>query len=469
MNIKINFSPFTMLARICNPSVYVTSLAILFIITGCIKEVQPDCVEETIIVSVAPDNIQLSYLAHNPASVNLTVSCLDLDGQPENTFPWTLSMPETVDTWLELTLDPNGQTGKGTSVTGTGLQSVYLVAKENTTAQIRTMELSMDEGETVAVTVTQGFMSLTVSPAAITLTGTPYNPAGQTVSVSSNQSWTLTSNQQWLQLTLNANGSGASTTINGNGSQTVYLVVAGNGDDVREADIYLNGVATDVRAHVVQESLTIEQGQAAPRIFISGSGGDMKLMLTRKPTNYGAYFQFGSIIGWNWDDVNATYNPTRVANLAYWNPAWNNGNKAVAHSHSELSQGRGDPCRLTGYTVDDIKAAIDNGRTLDNTQWRLPTYTENIAYGQQSSGWTSVEGVEGMSFTAGNEFLPAAGRKIAETGVYAQRGNRSNYAGSSIDVDSRAPFSLFFNNQSVFVSDIRDGQAQGYSIRCVRQ
>ena len=469
MNIKINFSPFTMLVWICNPRVCVPWLALLFIITGCIKEVQPDCIEVTTVVSVTPDNIQLSYLAQTPASTNLTVTCLDLDGQPDNSFQWTLAMPGLVNPWLELTLDPNGLTGKGTSVTGTGSTNVYVVAQENTTAQIRTMELSIDEGETVAATITQGIMPLTISPASITLTGTPHNTATQTVSISSNQSWSLTSNQQWLQLSLNANGSEPSITINSSGSRTIYLVAQGNGEDIRSAEIYLNGVVTDIRTNVLQESLMVEQGQAAPRIFISGSGIDMKLMLTRNPTNYGAYFQFGSIIGWNWNDINATYNPTRNTNLIIWNPAWNNGNKAVAHSYSELSQGRGDPCRLAGYTVEEIRVAIDNGRTLDNTQWRLPANAENIEYGQQSSGMTLSEGIEGKFFTSANEFLPAAGRKIAETGVYAQRGNRSNYVSSSIDVDSRAPFSLFFNNQSVFVSDIRDGQAQGYSIRCVRQ
>ena len=469
MNIKINFSPIAMLARICNTCVCVALIAILLTITGCIKEVQPECIEETTIVSVTPNTIQLSYLAQTPAPENLTVTCLNNDGQPDNTFPWTLSLVDTTNVWLELTLDPNGLTGKATSISGTGSKFVYVVANENTTAQTRTMELSMDGAVTVAVTITQGIMPLTISPAAITLTGTPHNPATQSVNVTSNQPWTLTSNQQWLQLSLNANGSNPSITINSNGSRTVYLVAQGNGDDVRTAEIFLNGATTDVRVDVLQESLTAEQGQAAPRIFISGSGGEMKLMLTRTPTNYGAYFQYGSIIGWNWNDVNATYNPTLTPNLIYWNPTWNNGSKAVTHNSAELALGRGDPCRLAGYTVAEIRVANTNNQTLDNTQWRLPTNAENIAYVQQTSVWTSIEGVEGMFFNGSNEFLPAAGRKIAESGIYGQRGSRSNYISSSLDVDSNAPFSLYFNNLSIFASDIRDGQAQGYSIRCVRQ
>ena len=468
MNIKINFSP---LARIYNPFIYF--ILLLFIITGCIKEVLPDCIEETTVVSVSPENIQLSYPAHTPAAAYLTVTSLDLDGQPNETFPWILSMPETSDPWLELTLDPNGLSGRATSLSATGSKFVYLVAKENTTAQIRALQLSFDSGETVAATITQGIMPLTVSPAAITLTGTPHNPATQTVSVSSNQPWTLTSSQQWLLLSLNASGSDASVTVNSNGSRTVYLVAQGNGDNVRTADIYLNGVTSDVRTNVLQESLTVEQGQGASRIFISGSGGDMKLMLTRAPTNFGAFFQYGSIIGWNWGQDNADYNPTLLPNLIYWNSAWQNGNKNVMHIHAELAQGRGDPCRLAGYTVAEIRIAISEGRTLDNMQWRLPTNAENIEFGQQSSAWTSIEEVEGMFFSGSNEFLPAAGRKIAETGTYAQRGSRSNYVSSSIDANSNAPFSLFFNNQNnqsiIFASDIRDGQAQGYSVRCVRQ
>ena len=448
-------------------------LVLLYAITGCIKDGKPNCPDEYLYgfsITVTPKNVHLSYEAHTPASQHLTVTCLDIEGQPDSSIPWKLSIIEAANSWLELTLDPDGMTGKGKSVSGTGSRSVYLVAQENTTADIRTVELSIDDGQTVAVTVTQDIMPLQIFPPAILLTGVPHNPATQTVSVTSNQQWTLTSNQPWLTLTLNADGSGDNSSVTGNGSRTVYLVATGNGgDNIRTSDIYLNGIVTDVRVIVTQETLITEPGESAPRIFISESDEDTTLLLTKDPTNYGALFQYGSIIGWSWEEATAAYNPTGTLSLSTWNTFWNNGNKDVLHTHAELVAGKGDPCRLVGYSVEEIRAALDAGVALDNTLWRLPHVTENIDFGLPSSEWTTIKGVPGRFFIGTGEFLPAAGRRNAETAVYGQRGFRGFYISSSIDVDSTDPFLLFFDEPSIFTSDRRDGQSQGYSVRCVRQ
>ena len=197
------------------------------------------------------------------------------------------------------------------------------------------------------------------------------------------------------------------------------------------------------------------------------------LMLTQNPTNYGAYFQFGSVIGWDWGEIMAGFNPTAILGFNNWNSIWNNGNKDVEHTSVELSIGRGDPCRLVGYTVAEIQAAVASGRAPDNSHWRLPTNTENIVYGGPFSEWTTISGISGRVFTGANEingsFLPAAGRIIAESAAYGQRGSMGFYVSSSIDKDSTVPFMLFFSAQTVEPSDYRDGQSQGYSVRCVRQ
>ena len=445
---------------------------LLLMMAGCIMDEDPDCpdVQEPVFnIRVSPANVLLPYQAQTPASENLIVTCMDLDGQTVNTPSWTLFITNTANPWLELTLDPAGLTERGTSISGTGSRFIYLVATENTTAGIRTVELSIDGGETVAVTVSQGIMPITISPPTILLEGVPHHPATQTVSVVSNGAWSLTSNREWLQLSLNADGSNASYTVNGNGSQTVYLVVEANDGDIRDAGIYLNDIASDVRVVVTQESLIAEQGEAAPRIFISGSDLDAKLLLTKDPTNYGAYFQFGSIIGWKWDVVTAAFNPTRTPSLSIWNTYWNNEYKDVVHSRAEILLGRGDPCRLVGYKVEVIQTALDAGKTLDNTIWRLPLETENIDFGLPPSEWTTIKGIPGRFFIGTSEFLPAAGRRYPETGDYRQKGIRGSYISSSIDYDSKDPFSLYFDEHNVFTSDFRDWHSQGYSVRCVRQ
>jgi hypothetical protein len=445
------------------------------IFAGCIKDDQPDCPEEMFTVTVTPDNVQLSYEAHSPASQKLTVTCLTMEGMPDDTYLWTLSMPSDADSWLQLTFDPAGLTGKGTSVSGTGTQFVYLVAQENTTAAKRVTELFIDNGETVAVTITQDFMPLQITPANITLSGVPHNPAVQTVSVSSNEPWTLTSSHPWLLLSLSATGSQASNTISSERTRTVYLVADGNSGKSRTAEIYLNNNSSDVRVTVMQESLIAEWGQSEPRVFIYETGGDRKLMLTKEPTNYGAYFQFGNVIGWNWGDVVASYNPTSNSNLSNWNSIWNNGNKDVVHSPTELLLGRGDPCRLVGYTMSEIRAALAAGRAPDNSHWRLPTNAENIVFGFGLSGseWTTINGVPGRVFTSdgtmSGAFLPASGRIISQTASCGQKGSMGFYISSSLNNDSDTPYSLFFSQQTIDVSDHRDVQSQGFSVRCVRQ
>ena len=448
-------------------------LLLPLIFTGCIKDGQPDCPEETVTVTVIPNHVQLSFEAHTPASQILSVTCRNTEGLPDDTYPWTLAMPQGADLWLQLTLDPTAQTGKGTSVSGAGDMPVYLVAQENTSAEARIMELFINNEDTVAVTVTQEMMPIQITPANITLSGVPHTPATQTVYVSSNGLWTLTANQSWLLLSLNENGSQALKTISGERTRTVYLVAEGNRDDVRTAGIYLNDNERDVRVTVVQESLIAEPGQAEPRIFISGMGVEKRLLLTKDPTNYGAYFQFGSIIGWNWDEFTAGFNPINSPNLNNWNSVWNNGNKDVVHNHAELLLGRGDPCRIVGYTISEIQTALAAGRTPDNEQWRLPANTENIVFGQPFSEWTTISGIAGRVFTSGSSvsgaFLPAAGRKIAESAFYGERGNMGFYISSSIYKDSGSPYSLFFRQQDVDVADRRDSQSQGFSVRCVHQ
>ena len=455
--------------------IFTALLLPLLVITGCIRDELKECIDEISIgiVTVEPENVLLPYFAQTPAEEKITVTTFDLDQLPHPSIRWTLSLRDTslVD-WLQLTLDSTGMINTGVSVSGIGSQFVYLVAQENTNPLPRTAILSLDDDSTVIVTVIQDAMPVQVSPAEITLNGVPHRPASETVSVVSNRQWTLTSNQSWLQLSFNETGSNASGSVNGTGDKTVYLVVDGNGEiDVRMAGIYLNNNVNDIKVVVLQNSLVDERGDAAERIFIKEVGDDKVLMLTKDPTNYGSFFQFGSVIGWNWNSITANYNPTNNASLINWNINWTNGNKNVVHSHHELVIGRGDPCRLAGYKAKDIKNALAAGLALDNGLWRMPTNEENIIFGSSSSAWTSIDDITGCVVAeAGNPngiFLPAAGRRFPES--YVQRGAMGFYVSSTIDNTTLLPYLIYFNDQIFNESDQRDGPAQGYSIRCVRQ
>ena len=103
-----------------------------------------------------------------------------------------------------------------------------------------------------------------VTPAEITLSGIAHNPAAETVSVNAETaSWTLTSNQSWLRLSLNVNGSGSTESLSGAGRQTVYLLTDANPSTtvVREATISLQG---DVKVTVRQQAANPASSSGKP-------------------------------------------------------------------------------------------------------------------------------------------------------------------------------------------------------------
>ena len=103
---------------------------------------------------VLPDNTQLPFMAQAPAASYLVVVCEQFDGAPDPTENWTLTVQPPANTWLRLTLNPNG-TGASSTVSGTGTQPVYLVTlSSNTGAAARVADLSLN-GVTGAATVTQ--------------------------------------------------------------------------------------------------------------------------------------------------------------------------------------------------------------------------------------------------------------------------------------------------------------------------
>ncbi|MGL4293571.1 MAG: fimbrillin family protein, partial [Bacteroidales bacterium] len=112
-----------------------------------------------------------------------------------------------------------------------------------------------------------------------------------------------------------------------------------------------------------------QDGQAAPRIYVEGSGPSGKLMLTKSPTNPGSFFQFGSILAWSGvDPLALLWNPSTITSSS-WNSSWGGFTSFPAHSIENLRNGQGDPCRLVGFTQDEIKSMLQSNQLPDNGAW----------------------------------------------------------------------------------------------------
>ena len=104
--------------------------------------------EETIIVT--PSYIELSFEQMDPAPQTLTVTPMK-GPNIDPTRTWTLTTPTS--SWLWLTLNANG-TGGGTTLNGTGQQTVYLRPGQNSGNAPRYVNISLDDKKNPVKVVT---------------------------------------------------------------------------------------------------------------------------------------------------------------------------------------------------------------------------------------------------------------------------------------------------------------------------
>jgi hypothetical protein len=201
------------------------------------------------------------------------------------------------------------------------------------------------------------------------------------------------------------------------------------------------------------------------------------------------YFKFGGVVGVSnvvapngtaWPGADAVkFNPvTGSPDYADYTtiPFWNGTDTSDGyisstsyHTKDNVLAGRGDPCKLVGLTITQIRAgAVDNGK------FRLPTNAENIAaYSSPTyvagNGW-----VTGTTPTAGihtgnidTSFLPAAG-EWAVSGISNQVGYQGHYW-SSRAYDSQKGYFLQFGKDYVDTSEFYYYARLSCSVRCVPQ
>jgi hypothetical protein len=191
-------------------------------------------------------------------------------------------------------------------------------------------------------------------------------------------------------------------------------------------------------------------------------------------------FKFGSAVGIDLTGTtfalsNIKFNPTVGVTIT---TTWSTVPYAssVSHTLANVQAGRGDPCRLVGLTVEQVKAGV-----IDNKLYRLPTLTENQTfYGSASpNGASSTWTANGANAanpgtrkfnagTANGAILPAAGNRDA-TGAVANQGTGGNYWGSTPGHSSSLGTSLNFLDTGVWPSSNNHPAAHGFPVRCVPQ
>jgi hypothetical protein len=205
------------------------------------------------------------------------------------------------------------------------------------------------------------------------------------------------------------------------------------------------------------------------------------------------FFKFGSVVGFTnvvaadytpWPGASAVkFNPVTgsPAYAAYGNiPYWNGTNTTDGyisstsyHTKDNVLAGRGDPCKLVGLTVAQVKAG-----TIDNGSYRLPTDAENVAFASSATrvsgnGWatgtTPTAGIH--TGNIGTSFLPAAGERSVggttiEVGLHGHYWS-SRAASSTADNITRGYF-IQFSQDYVHTSEILNASL-GNTVRCVPQ
>ncbi|MDR1671646.1 MAG: hypothetical protein LBR57_03910, partial [Alistipes sp.] len=141
-----------------------------------------------------------------------------------------------------------------------------------------------------------------------------------------------------------------------------------------------------------------------------------------------AHFKFGSVVGF---DLTGTvsgsmtaikFNPTNTTWTSYGSNAtsgtgiipgfdtsdYETGLRDVSastwHNSTNVPLGKGDPCRLVGLTVAQIKAG-----SIDSGQYRLPTRAENQAFLGSTSSQSAGSAYYTWTANGANAADPAVG------------------------------------------------------------
>jgi hypothetical protein len=262
-------------------------------------------------------------------------------------------------------------------------------------------------------------------------------------------------------------------------------------------------------------------GGSADRITVAGSGNAAKLVITREPRDAGIYFTFGGVIGiyskkggvqdlavetLDVHDVTfaecIAFNPRNTAPTPIGFPIYNVANQAhlvsddLYHTLANVRDGRGDPCRLIGMTVGEIKAfGSDAAMYAREAQlastgeggWRTPSLEENQGITQQTENTISgslfwflfpytapLKSVPGAVFPNSatpvlSSFLPANGL-MRFLDFTAARINNQGYSGNywlATPTDATNARYMTFTNSTLYTNS-STLMTTMFGVRCIR-
>ena len=101
------------------------------------------------VIIVQPSEVTMPFGA---STRQILVECSNLQGNPAPSLPWTLT---TNQSWLTLSLSPDGRATANQTVSGEGTQTVYLFSTANGTNADRTAVITLDGTENVVTNVRQ--------------------------------------------------------------------------------------------------------------------------------------------------------------------------------------------------------------------------------------------------------------------------------------------------------------------------
>jgi hypothetical protein len=216
-----------------------------------------------------------------------------------------------------------------------------------------------------------------------------------------NGAWTLNvpDGNNWLKLSLDPDGIGAQKSLSGKGTQSIYLVIDEN--DImlpRSTKIYLNSNPSDAMVEVNQGAYS-PSGGSGELLYIAEDGTLSIGIWGYKVTQENLLmFKFGSVIGMvasgsdDWVESNVKFNTTGADYSNYRNiPAFTESDWSVVsrrdisdpsyHNGANVKIGKGDPCKLIGLKVLDIKnnMSADDISNYDS-KWHMATADENVDF-----------------------------------------------------------------------------------------
>jgi hypothetical protein len=219
-----------------------------------------------------------------------------------------------------------------------------------------------------------------------------------------------------------------------------------------------------------------------------------------------AYFKWGSVVGFDNATAHTVFNsdfsaadnavkfspmPTSSSFSAYADIPYAgdaDGKTIDPTNYANTAAGKGDPCKLIGLTVAQLRGitsdadltALLNGRGDDYKNWRLPTMTENCqftdgttdtsfeSYGAnviKSAGTWSAAAPGYVTFVqSDNAILPAVGNRLT-SGAVSNQGTYGSYWLAS--PSSTNAYYLYFSSTFVSPANI-NGRSLGFAVRCVR-